>query len=89
MIALGDVVIIGGGCYGSFYAGQLAKARAKGASRGDACSWSIATRRAHVDRSARRPSPMPTLVVSEWGAFLDAWLDDATRPTTTRSFPRR
>ena len=25
-----DVIVIGGGCYGTFYAGQLAKAKEKG-----------------------------------------------------------
>jgi len=25
-----DVMVIGGGCYGTFYAGQLAKAKARG-----------------------------------------------------------
>ena len=29
-VALGDVVIVGGGCYGSFYAGQLLRARERG-----------------------------------------------------------
>ena len=29
----GDVVIVGGGCYGSFYAGQLLRARERGAAR--------------------------------------------------------
>src|SRR5438445_227274 len=28
-----DVVVVGGGCYGAFYAGQLAKARQKGKAR--------------------------------------------------------
>lgn len=78
MIALGDVAIIGGGCYGSFYAGQLAKAHAKGA-----VSW---RRLLVVDRDAECAAvaglaeiPDAELVVSEWGAFLDRWLDDAAR----------
>ena len=78
MIALGDVAIIGGGCYGSFYAGQLAKAHAKGA-----VSW---RRLLVVDRDAGcavvaglAEIPDAELVVSEWGAFLDRWLDDAAR----------
>ena len=30
---MGDVVVVGGGCYGSFYAAQLAKAKQRGRAR--------------------------------------------------------
>lgn len=33
MIELGDIAIMGGGCYGSFYLGQLTTARRKVALR--------------------------------------------------------
>ena len=86
MIALGDVAIIGGGCYGSFYATQLAKAHAKGAVR-----W---RRLLIIDRAAdcaivpTLPTiPAAELVVSEWGAFLDAWLDDSTRQDDDQIVP--
>jgi len=32
-VVMRDVVVIGGGCYGTFYAGQLAKARERGKAR--------------------------------------------------------
>ena len=86
MIALGDVAIIGGGCYGSFYATQLAKAHAKGAVR-----W---RRLLIIDRAAdcaivpTLPTiPAAELVVSEWGAFLAAWLDDSTRQDDDQIVP--
>ena len=73
MIALGEVVIIGGGCYGAFYAGQLAKARTSGR-----VTW---RRLLLVDRDPTclvTPQldtiPDATLVVQEWAPFLDAWL---------------
>ncbi len=77
-VRLGDVVIVGGGCYGSFYAGQLARARRKGrveyrrllvVDRDPAC------------RFAREPGPAPDreLVVREWTGFFDEWLGQASR----------
>ncbi len=68
-----EIAIIGGGCYGSFYARQLERAREKGA---------LTYRRLLiVDRDpgcqlARELGERPDrrLVVSEWGDFLDAWL---------------
>jgi hypothetical protein len=69
-LALGDVVIVGGGCYGSFYAGQLLRARARGAVR-----W---RRLVVVDRDpacragpAVRGAEGVELVVREWGGFFD------------------
>lgn len=73
MIALGEVVIIGGGCYGSFYASQLLAARAKGAA-----TW---RRLIVVDRDAAcqatallADAPGAVVAVAEWVPFLDAWL---------------
>lgn len=86
MITLGDVAIIGGGCYGSFYAGQLAKAHAKGA-----VTW---RRLLIVDKDpacavvAALPTiPGAELVVSEWGSFLDDWLDDPARQDDDQIVP--
>lgn len=79
MIALGEVVIIGGGCYGSFYAGQLAIARERGAA-----SWK---RLVVVDRNPEcqaaellREIPESALVVEEWEPFLDHWLAGSRAP---------
>ncbi len=76
MIALGEVVIIGGGCYGSFYAGQLGRARERGAA-----TW---RRLLVVDRDPACAAvpllaalPDATLVASDWEPFLDPWLAGA------------
>jgi hypothetical protein len=76
-VALGDVVIVGGGCYGSFYVGQLLRARERGAA-----SW---RRLLVVDRDpgcrvATQPHHLPgvELVVEEWGDFFDRYLGGGT-----------
>jgi hypothetical protein len=70
---LRDVVIVGGGCYGTFYAAQLARARAKGRTdyrrvlvvdRDPACR---ARRELGADAGRQ-------FVTAEWGAFLDEHL---------------
>ena len=75
-VGLGDVVIVGGGCYGSFYAGQLLRARERGSA-----TW---RRLLVVDRdpgcrfAAELPAADGTeLVVAEWGAFFDRYLAGA------------
>ena len=72
-VSLSTVVIVGGGCYGTFYAGQLERARARGA----------ATYRRLLmvarDPRCRAATELPDdaargLVVAEWGAFFDRFL---------------
>lgn len=77
LTALGDVVIIGGGCYGSFYAGQLLDGRARG--------LLTFTRLLVVDRDpacqvAREKIGVAgvALVTAEWGDFLDGYLAGLT-----------
>jgi len=76
-VALGAVVIIGGGCYGSFYTGQLLDGRAR-----DLVSF---TRLLVVDRDPecrvakeRAGTPGVQVVVSDWSAFLDGYLAGVT-----------
>jgi hypothetical protein len=79
-LVLGDVAIIGGGCYGTFYAGQLAEARDRG---------KVEYRRVLVvDRNpgcqaARELPPRPDreVVVEDWDRFLDQFLTVPTVPT--------
>ncbi len=75
-VALGEVVVVGGGCYGSFYAGQLLRARERGAAQ-----W---RRLLVVDRdpACRVARELPAdagveLVVDEWGAFFDRYFASA------------
>jgi hypothetical protein len=74
-----DVVIVGGGCYGSFYAGQLARARARGRA--------TYHRLLIVDRNpdcqiAREPGEDDTrqLATQDWGDFFDAYLGNVPAP---------
>ena len=70
-VALRDVVIVGGGCYGGFYTGQLEAARRKG---------KVQYRRLLVvDHDptcavARSQAGDRELVVRDWADFFDEWL---------------
>lgn len=75
LTVLGDVVIIGGGCYGSFYTSQLLEGRARGL-----LSFG---RILVVDRDAacrvakeRVGEPGVAVVTAEWGEFLHGYLAD-------------
>ena len=73
----GDIIVVGGGCYGSYYLRQLRRAHAAGALR-----WE---RLLVVDRDADcrvagelehdPPAGAVTLVVREWGSFFAEYLD--------------
>lgn len=76
MISLGETVIIGGGCYGSFYLSQLDIARQRGTVRWD--------RLLVVDRDPQcqaaalvNPVPGAELRIATWDDFLDEWLEPA------------
>jgi hypothetical protein len=79
-IAARDIVIVGGGCYGTFYARQLERAQARGA---------LTVRRVLVvDRDPACqltrdlfPAPNRELIVGEWDAFFDEYLS-AAPPTS-------
>ncbi|MGE3617469.1 MAG: hypothetical protein AB7L66_16475 [Gemmatimonadales bacterium] len=75
-----DVVVIGGGCYGSFYAGQLAAARAKGKV---AFRSVILVDRDPACRAAGTLGDDFRLEVADWGAFLDGFLDRDPPPAGT------
>src|SRR5438093_9929817 len=76
-VELRDVVIVGGGCYGSFYAGQLARARERG---------KAAYRRLLVvdrDPGCRFAQEIGSasdteLVTEDWDRFFDRYLSNAT-----------
>src|SRR5881398_1794943 len=79
----GTIVVVGGGCYGSYYVRQLTRAH-----RAGALAWE---RVVVVDRDARcrvaglaetdRP-PGLELAVSDWRTWFDAFLGDAAARTT-------
>ncbi len=79
-VAFRDVVIVGGGCYGTFYAGQLERARERGKA--------VYRRLLIVDRDpecqfARElgDDESRELVVGEWGAFFDGYLEHVPLPS--------
>ena len=71
---LGDVVIIGGGCYGSFYSGQLLEGRARGLlSFGRLL---VVDRDAHCQVAREKVGAAGlSVVVAEWADFLDGYLE--------------
>ncbi len=71
-----DVIVIGGGCYGTFYAGQLAKARERGKAE---FRNVVIVDRAVACRARRELGEAGDreFVVSEWTAFFDAFLGAA------------
>jgi len=85
-VALGTVAIIGGGCYGSFYAKQLRSARERGALR--------ARRVLIVDRDPECRAvregligDQAQLVPDEWSTFLDGFLESAGGSVADSSGP--
>jgi hypothetical protein len=70
---LRDIVIVGGGCYGSFYAGQLERARERG--RASYRSLLIVDRNPDCQFSREMgDSPTQRLVTAEWDDFFDRFL---------------
>lgn len=69
----GDIVVVGGGCYGSYYVRQLRRAREAGA-----VAWD---RLVVVDRDAEcavaGDADGITVVVRDWTLFFNAYLADA------------
>lgn len=77
MIALGDIAVIGGGCYGTFYVGQLERAREAGAL--DYRRLLVVDRDPACAASRLPADPARHLVVEAWDPFLDGWVDAAAR----------
>lgn len=63
---------MGGGCYGTFYSGQLERARARGAAVYDRLL--VVDRDPGCRAAGLPPDPARELVVAEWGAFFDRFL---------------
>ena len=76
-VTMRDVVVIGGGCYGAFYAGQLAKARDKGKA---AFRRIVVVDRDPACRVQRElpPAPDREFVASDWTSYFDRFLGAAT-----------
>jgi hypothetical protein len=78
-VAFRDVVIVGGGCYGSFYTGQLERAR----NRGKASYRRLLVVDRNPDCRVAQAYPRDDrrqLVIQEWGDFFDAYLTGVRPP---------
>src|SRR5437867_5060325 len=74
-----DVIVIGGGCYGTFYAGQLAKARQRG--RADyRCVVVVDRDPGCRARAELGDAPDRRFVCRDWSAYFAAVLGGAARP---------
>ena len=86
----GTIIVVGGGCYGSYYVRQLGRASRAGA---------LSAERVLVvdrDRACRvavelqsEPQTNVEVVVSDWSSFFDAYLGDAVAraPANAREVP--
>src|SRR5207302_4319662 len=74
-VVMRDVVVVGGGCYGSFYAAQLAKAKARG--KADYRSVIVVDRNARCRaRAELGEAPDRRFVTEDWSTFFDAYLPE-------------
>lgn len=66
-------MIVGGGCYGTFYAGQLERARARG--KASYRRLLVVDRNPHCQLAGALPTDETRqLVIQEWGDFFDSYL---------------
>ena len=73
-----DIVVVGGGCYGSFYAGQLALARDRGAL--DYRHVIVVDRNPACRATTLPPHARRRVVQADWDAFFDDWLGSRAIP---------
>ena len=74
--AYGTIIIVGGGCYGSYYLRQLGRAASAGA-----LTWRrlIVVDRDPECRAAREQTHGAEVVISDWAAFFARYLEAAAR----------
>lgn len=77
-LVMRDVVVVGGGCYGTFYAGQLAKAQQRGKAR---FRRVIVVDRDPECRARAELGEVPdrTFVIADWRAYFASFLGGAQR----------
>lgn len=71
-LAFGEIVVVGGGCYGGFYTGQLEDARARG--KVAYGTLTIVDKDPACRVAGFRADPSRRVVVSEWDPFFDEFL---------------
>lgn len=85
-VTYGDIVVVGGGCYGSYYVRQLTRARAAAAIIYDRIT--VVDR--HPDCAVAQAGLLGEqvqLAVEEWQEFFDAYLDRAAADTRDAIVP--
>lgn len=82
----GDIIVVGGGCYGSYYVRQLARAREAGA-----VEWQrllVVDRDAACHVATEAPAlPGLAVVVREWGSYFASYLAEASAATPDADAP--
>jgi len=74
-------VVVGGGCYGTFYASQLARAKARG--KTDYRTVIVVDRNPDCQAKRELGEAMDRqFVKADWTAFFDEWLSHAPRTTS-------
>jgi hypothetical protein len=86
----GTVVVVGGGCYGSYYVRQLGRAVKAGALAYDRLvvvdrdpDCRVAAELQDPSRERVEGAPDPDLVTSDWSAFFERYFDEASRAGAT------
>lgn len=72
----GDIIVVGGGCYGSYYVRQLHRAREAGAVTWERLIVVDRERDCQVQRESREV-PQLEIAVREWGAYFAEYLGRA------------
>src|SRR5439155_20036827 len=81
----GRIVIVGGGCYGSYYLRQLGRARRAGAAEWEELIVVDRDPACAVGQNVPEALPPNTrLVVAEWHAYFEAYLTAAAGDPTRR-----
>jgi hypothetical protein len=81
--AYGSIIVVGGGCYGSYYVRQLTRARAAGALRFERI---IVVDRA-ADCAVARSDSDAEVIVSEWSDFFAGYLASSAIDTSDAIVP--
>jgi hypothetical protein len=84
----GTIVVVGGGCYGSYYVRQLGRARAAGALTWDrliVVDRDPACRVASERQTAQHAASGPDLVSADWRDFFARYLEDALSAPEART----
>jgi hypothetical protein len=82
----GTIVIVGGGCYGSYYLRQLGRAARAGALTAERIVVVDRDERCRVSAELSAGDPLPaTLAIDNWSSFFDAYLDAAAGRSASES----